>query len=108
MITDIKFKPGDTVSIFEKVEETEGPISSKKTDKIQGKTRTQVFKGTVIGIRGREENKTFRVRKLSSAGVWVEKIWPIKSLNLEKIEIEERPKKRIRRAKLYNLNIASA
>ncbi len=107
MITDINFKPGDTISVFEKVKETESPISSKKTDKTQVKTRTQVFKGTVIGIRGRGENKTFRVRKLSSGGVWVEKIWPVKSLNLVKIEIKEKPKKRIRRAKLYNLNIAS-
>lgn len=89
MITKIDFKPGDIVKVFEKIKEGE-------------KVRTQVFEGTVVGIKGRSENISVRVRKLVG-DIWVEKIWPIKSLNLEKIEIKERPKKRIRRAKLYNL-----
>ena len=61
--------------------------------------RTQVFVGTVIAIRGRGENKTFTVRKIASAAVAVERIWPLTSPVITKIEIVKR--KKARRAKLY-------
>lgn len=89
MITKINFAPGDIVRVFEKIKDDE-------------KTRTQIFQGTVLGIRGRGENKTFRVRKLVK-NVWVERIWPVKSPNIEKVIVKERPKKKVRRAKLYYL-----
>jgi len=104
MITDINFKPGDVVRVFEKVKESETDAGDvKKGEKIdQVKTRIQIFEGTVLGIRGRGENKSFTVRKLSEK-VGVEKIWPVKSPNIEKVVVKSNPKKKIKRAKLYYL-----
>ena len=48
MITTIDFTPGDIVKVYQKIQEGE-------------KTRVQVFEGTVLGIRGRGENKSFQV-----------------------------------------------
>lgn len=87
MLSQINFAPGDLIRVFEKIKEGE-------------KTRTQIFEGMVLGIRGRAENKSFRVRKMVG-DVWVERIWPVKSLNIEKVEVKEKPKKKIKRAKLY-------
>lgn len=89
MIRQINFVPGDLVRVHEKIKEGE-------------KTRTQVFEGTVLGIKGRGENKTFVVRKVVG-DVSVEKIWPVMSVNLEKVEVKKHSKTRVRRAKLYYL-----
>lgn len=89
MIQQITFFPGDVVRVHQKISEGD-------------KTRIQVFEGVVLGIRGREENKSFTVRKIVG-DVAVERIWPVNSPNIEKIEIKEHPKKRVRRAKLYFL-----
>lgn len=101
MITDLSFRPGDVVRVFEKVKESE--TSKQKGLKKDGaKTRIQIFEGTVLGIKGRGENRSFTVRKLSF-GIFVEKIFPIKSPNIDKLVVKSKPKKRIRRAKLYYL-----
>lgn len=89
MIQTIDFAPGDIVRVHQRIKEGE-------------KSRIQVFQGTVIQIRGRGENKSFTVRK-EVAGVGVEKIWQIGSPNIEKVEIKENPKKRIRRARVTYL-----
>jgi len=103
MITDINFKPGDVVRVYEKVKEDDATAVPQKDAKIsQAKTRIQIFEGTVLAIRGREENKSFIVCKLSD-GVRVEKILPVKSPNIEKVVVKARSKKKIRRAKLYYL-----
>lgn len=94
MIQQINFAPGDLVRVHQKIKETD-----KKGEE---KTRIQVFEGTVLGIRGRGENKTFTVRK-TVGDVAVERIWPVASPLLEKVVIKEHPKKKIRRAKLYYL-----
>lgn len=86
MISTIDFAPGDVVRVHQKIQEGD-------------KSRIQVFQGTVIQIRGRGENKSFTVRKVV-AGVGVEKIWQLGSPNIEKVEIKEHPKKRIRRARV--------
>jgi large subunit ribosomal protein L19 len=81
------FHPGDTVSVHVKVIEGD-------------KERIQQFQGIVIGIRGSGISRTFRVRKISN-GVGVERIFPIHSPSIAKIEkIREG---RVRRAKLYYL-----
>lgn len=101
MITIINFKPGDVVRVFEKIKERD--VSSQKAEKKdQVKTRIQVFEGTVLAIRGRSENKSFTVRKISN-GIGVEKIFPIKSPNIEKVVVKSTPNKKIKRAKLYYL-----
>ncbi|WP_201261743.1 50S ribosomal protein L19 [Moorella sp. Hama-1] len=86
--TDIPdFKPGDTVRVHVKV--VEG-----------NRERIQVFEGVVIGRRGRGINETFTVRRVSY-GVAVERIFPLHSPRLERIEVVRRG--RVRRAKLYYL-----
>ncbi|MFM2424151.1 MAG: hypothetical protein RLZZ70_542 [Candidatus Parcubacteria bacterium] len=79
-------KSGDTVKVHQKI-----------VDK--GKTRIQIFEGLVLARKhGDEPGATFTVRKVSS-GVGVEKIFPLYTPLIEKIEIVKRAK--VRRAKLY-------
>jgi large subunit ribosomal protein L19 len=81
------FRPGDTVRVHVRV--TEGD-----------KERIQVFEGTVLGRSGTRARETFTVRKVSY-GVGVERIFPVHSPRLEKIEVMA--KGAVRRAKLYYL-----
>ncbi|MBI2360025.1 MAG: 50S ribosomal protein L19 [Deltaproteobacteria bacterium] len=80
-------KPGETVRVHIKVVEGE-------------KERTQVFEGTVIGVSRKGSRSSFRVRKISY-GVGVERIFPLYSPRIEKVEVVSRG--RVRRAKLYYL-----
>lgn len=100
MVTKINFAPGDIVKVFEKIKDVD--LSPPAGVSGQVKTRTQIFEGTVLGIRGRGENKSFRVRKLVG-DVLVERIWPFISPNIEKVVVKEHPKKKVKRAKLYYL-----
>ncbi len=86
-IPDIR--PGDVVRVFLKLAE--------KTK--AGSQRTQVFEGLVIARKhGKEPNATFTVRKIS-LGVGVERVFPLFSPIITKIEVVKRSK--VRRAKLY-------
>ena len=86
--TDLpEIKPGDVLRVFYRV--VEG-----------GKERTQVFEGTVIAIKNRGIAKTITVRK-TSFGIAVERIFPLNSKLVQKIEIKKHSK--VRRAKLYYL-----
>ncbi len=85
----LNFMPGDLVRVHQKIKEDD-------------KTRIQVFEGTVLGIKGRGENKTFMVRKMVG-DIAVERIWPLMSPNIEKVEVKAKPKEKVRRAKLYFL-----
>ncbi len=89
MISQVNFKPGDTVRVHQKIQEGE-------------KTRTQVFEGVVLSIKGRNGNKMFTVRKVVG-DVAVERIFPINSPNIEKVDVKAHSKEKIRRAKLYFL-----
>jgi len=64
------------------------------------KERTQVFEGVVIGMAGTGSRANFTVRKISY-GVGVERIFPIHSPRIEKVEVMSHGK--VRRAKLYYL-----
>ena len=79
------FKPGDTVRVHFKV--IEG-----------GRERIQAFEGLVIKRRGKGLSETFTVRRISY-GVGVERVFPLHSPRIEKIEVIRRGK--VRRAKLY-------
>ncbi len=82
-----KFSPGDTVKVHVRIREGE-------------KERVQVFQGVVIGKRRGTTNATFTVRKVSY-GIGVERIFPMYSPALEKIEVVD--KGRVRRSKIYYL-----
>lgn len=79
--------PGDTVKVYVKVKEGE-------------KERVQLFQGVVISLKGSGTRSMFTVRKISS-GVGVERIFPLHSPTIEKLEIVRSGK--VRRAKLYFL-----
>jgi large subunit ribosomal protein L19 len=81
------FSIGDTVRVFVKVVEGD-------------KERIQPFDGVVIARKGSQVRETFMVRKISF-GVGVEKIFPLHSPSVDKIEVLKRGS--IRRAKLYYL-----
>jgi len=82
-----EFRPGDTVKVHVRV--VEG-----------GKERIQIFQGVVIARRGGGTRETFTVRKISG-GIGVERIFPLHSPILDKIEVARRGK--VRRAKLHYL-----
>lgn len=79
---------GDLIRVHQKIKEDE-------------KTRIQVFEGIVISINNRGAGKSITVRKLSTDKVAVERIWPLNSPHIEKIEVKK--KGDFRRAKLYFL-----
>ena len=83
---DLDIRTGDTVKVSIKIEE-------------KGKTRIQLFEGLVIARKhGTEAGGTFTVRKISH-GVGVERIFPLYSPSIDKIEVIRRT--RVRRSKLY-------
>ncbi len=81
------FRPGDTVAVHYKIKEGE-------------RERVQVFEGVVIAKKGGGSRETFIVRKVSY-GVGVERIFPLHSPLIDKIEVKRQGK--VRRAKLYYL-----
>jgi large subunit ribosomal protein L19 len=65
------------------------------------KTRTQIFEGIIISIKGEGPGKSITVRKIASGGIGVEKVMPLGSPTLQKIE--RKFEGQVRRAKLYYL-----
>lgn len=82
----LDMRPGDTVRVWQKIEE-------------KGKTRLQAFEGLVLARKhGTEAGATFTVRRVSG-GIGVEKVFPLYSPMIDRIEVTRRAK--VRRAKLY-------
>ncbi len=67
-----------------------------------GKTRVQSYEGMLIALRGRGDNRSMVVRRISPGGIGVERIWPINSPSIVDITVTREPTK-IRRSKLYFL-----
>lgn len=82
-----EFNSGDTITVHYKIKEG-------------NKERIQMFRGTVIQRKGTGNTETFTVRKMSG-NVGVERIFPVSSPFIEKIEINK--KGRVRRARIYYL-----
>jgi len=81
------FHIGDLIKVYVKI--------------IEGKReRVQVFEGYVIGVQNSGSRRTFRVRR-ESYGIGVERVFPLNSPRIEKIEVVRRG--RVKRAKLYYL-----
>ncbi len=68
-----------------------------------GKEKQQVFEGVVIQIRGKEENKTFTVRKIGVQQIGIEKIFPLNEKVISEILVKRGGVEGARRAKLYYL-----
>ena len=81
------FRPGDTVRVYVKIKEGD-------------KYRIQVFEGVVVALKRNQASSTFTVRKVSF-GYGVERIFPLHSPIIEKLEIVKSGK--VRRARLYYL-----
>ena len=89
----LDLRSGDTVRVWQKI-----------VDK--GKTRLQAFEGLVLARKhGKEAGATFTVRRVAS-GVGVEKIFPLYSPVIDKIEVVKRSK--VRRSKLYHIRNKAA
>ena len=82
-----EFRPGDTIKVFLRILEGE-------------KERIQVFQGAVLRLRRGGVNATFTVRKVSD-GVGVERVFPMHSPFIERIEVVAQGK--VRRSRLYYL-----
>lgn len=85
------FNVGDLIRVHQKIAEGD-------------KTRIQIFEGLVLSIRGRGENRTFTAQKMVG-DIGVEKIFPFASPLIAKVEVKTPAKKKIHRAKLYNLRV---
>ncbi|HUF18485.1 MAG TPA: 50S ribosomal protein L19 [Thermoanaerobaculia bacterium] len=81
------FSPGDTIKVHVRVKEGD-------------KERIQIFQGVVISRKGGGSREMFTVRKVSG-GVGVERMFPLYSPTIDRIEVERHG--RVRRAKLYYL-----
>ena len=82
-----EFSSGDTITVYYKIKEG-------------NKERTQSFQGIVLQRRGKKNTETFTIRKMSG-GIGVERIFPINSPIIEKIEVNKKGK--VRRAKIFYL-----
>jgi large subunit ribosomal protein L19 len=85
---ETEFGVGDRVKVVQKIKEGD-------------KTRSQAFEGMVIGIKGRGENKSVTLRRIGAAQIGIERIYPLASPTIEKVEVVRAGVRGIRRAKLY-------
>jgi large subunit ribosomal protein L19 len=92
-IKDVLVGSGDVVRVHQKVMEGD-------------KERVQIFEGMVLSIRGRDPNTSFTVRKIASGGIGVERIFPVNSPWVLKIEVKKTG--HVRRAKLGYVRAKSA
>ena len=84
----VTFNVGDTIKVHQNITEGE-------------KSRTQIFQGIVIRIKGHQGLTSFTVRKITPSGVGVERIYPLNAPIILKIEVVKKGK--VNRAKLYYL-----
>ena len=83
-----EFRAGDTLRVH---------VNIKEGDK----TRVQAFEGVCIALRGQGTGRTMTVRRIGANSVGVERVFPVYSDSIEKIEVMRRG--RVRRAKLFYL-----
>jgi large subunit ribosomal protein L19 len=83
-----EFRVGDKIKLHLKIQEGD-------------KIRTQPLEGLVIAIKGRGEDKTFTLRRIAAGGIGVERIFPLNTPWIAKIEVKKTG--RVGRAKLYYL-----
>ena len=95
----LELRAGDTVRVWQKIEEIKSQKNANKKVVATKNVRRQAFEGIILAVKhGTEAGATFTVRRVAS-GVGVEKIFPLYTPTIESIEILRRGK--MRRAKLY-------
>lgn len=98
----VPFHVGDTVRVHYKLIEHEKIAGKTKREvKEETRERTQVYEGIVLGIKGNGTNKMFVVRHMGVGAIGVERIFPLISPWIRKIEVKKSGA--VRRAKLYYL-----
>lgn len=63
------------------------------------KTRVQPYEGMVIAIKGSNVGRTFTVRRFAADGIGIERVFPFRSPNIEKVDVISKSK--VRRSKIY-------
>ena len=91
---DVIFGIGDKVKVIQKIKDGE-------------KERTATFEGIVIKIRGIGDNKMFTTRRSGAQGVGIERIFPLSSPFIEKVEVIKKGTPGVRRSKLYYIRTKS-
>lgn len=98
----IPFHVGDTVRVHYKLIEKEKVAGKTKREvKVETHERTQIFEGIVISIKGSGPNCMFTVRKIGAGAIGIERIFPLMSPWIKKLDVKK--KGDVRRAKLYYL-----
>lgn len=91
---------GDTIRVhYRLIEHEKVSGKTKREVKEQTRERIQVFEGILIAIKGSAENTMIMVRKIGVAGIGIERIFPLVSPWIKKIEVKKHGE--VRRAKLY-------
>lgn len=98
----VPFHVGDTVRVHYKLIEKE-KVSGKTKREVHEETheRTQIFEGIVLAIKGSAENAMFTVRRIGAGAIGIERIFPLASPWIKKLEVKKTGS--VRRAKLYYL-----
>lgn len=91
---EVTFGIGDKVKVIQKIKEGD-------------KERTATFEGIVIKVRGENDNKMFTVRKSGAQNVGIERIFPLASPFIEKVDVVKKGTAGVRRAKLYYIRTKS-
>lgn len=100
--SDIALHVGDTLRVHYKLIEKEKIAGKTKREvKEETRERTQVFEGILIAIKGSGINSMLTVRRIGAGAVGVERIFPLQSPWIKKIEVKKSGQ--VRRAKLYYL-----
>jgi len=98
----VTFHVGDTVRVHYKLIEHEKVAGKTKREvKEETRERTQIFEGIVIALKGSMENTMVTVRKIGVGGIGIERIFPLVSPWIKKLDVKKHG--RVRRAKLYYL-----
>lgn len=93
---------GDTLQVHYKlIEKEEVAGKAKREKKEEVRERVQIFEGILIAIKGNNENRMLTVRRIGTASIGVERIFPLLSPWIKNITVKKSAK--VRRAKLYYL-----
>ncbi len=95
----LNLRAGDTVRVWQKIEELKQVKGANKKEVLTKNVRRQAFEGLILAVKhGHEPGATFTVRKVAS-GVGVEKTFPLYSPTIDSVEVLK--SSAVRRAKLY-------